>query len=332
MKRLHEGWDYRLYQIYIWGGLALIVVQILVSTLVFDALDLPGGQGFLVIIGPMLLWLAGILLYWWWVFLFKGSRELEKELSLAPGQGVPGIKALRSWSTLHQAMAVYGGNVDELVKNDKRARRPIIVWYGGLNLLAIWIIGPIVLGSLGLIPADAAEIWLVGIGVGLVLMLVGTPFLVGWGGRRAEDAYFAPLGLALTERPKLEADLIALIAGGQIPIPDGPATAEGERRGRLVHIEKMGRTSLTVVRAAVPAFGVQSGNGKLVADEGAPEAVTRALRSLRKAKRWRGIVAHAGPEGIGISRQSRGTNMWLYDLWLAEYLLHRLSTAETPMS
>jgi len=70
---------------------------------------------------------------------------------------------------------------------------------------------------------------------------------------------------------------------------------------------------------------VQSKDGKLVPDEGAPESVARALKSLRKAKRWRGIVVHAGPEGIAIQRQSKGTNMWLYDLWLAEYLLDEIN-------
>ena len=75
----------------------------------------------------------------------------------------------------------------------------------------------------------------------------------------------------------------------------------------------------------MPEFVVQSNDGKLVPDKGAPEAVARALKSLRKAKRWRGIVAYAGPEGIGIQRQSRGTNMWLYDLWLAEYLTYEIN-------
>jgi hypothetical protein len=41
-------------------------------------------------------------------------------------------------------------------------------------------------------------------------------------------------------------------------------------------------------------------------------------------KLWRGIVGHAGPEGIAIQRQSTGTNMWLFDLWLAEHLLDEI--------
>ena len=72
-----------------------------------------------------------------------------------------------------------------------------------------------------------------------------------------------------------------------------------------------------------------SKEGKLLPDENAPEDVVNALKSLRKAKRWRGIKIFAGPEGIAIQRESRGTNMWLYDLWLAEYLLDKISTRQT---
>jgi hypothetical protein len=326
LKQLHQGLDYRLYKIYVWGGIALIVVHIFVSTLMFDALSLPGPQVFLLLAGPLLLWFAGILLYWWWVFLFKGNRELE-ELSQAQGQEVPGIKALRSWNTLHQAMAINGGNVEELIKNAKEANRPILLWYGGLNLLAVWVLGPIVLGSLEIMQSDWGNgiwIWIGGVFVGIALMLVGTPVLLSWGGKSAEKAYLAPLGLALTKTPGLEADVIGLIGGGQKLIPDGPAIVEGERHGRLIHIETIDKHSLTVVQAKVPEFKVQSNDGKLVLDKGAPEAVARALKSLRKAKRWRGIAVYAGPEGIGIQRQSKGTNMWLYDLWLAEYLLDEI--------
>jgi hypothetical protein len=102
MKRLHQGLDYTLYTIYIWGGLALVVVYTVVATLVFATLSLPGPQASVRLFGPVLLYFAGILLYWWWVFLFKGNREL-KELSQEREreQGVPGIKALKRWNTLH---------------------------------------------------------------------------------------------------------------------------------------------------------------------------------------------------------------------------------------
>ena len=142
MKQLHSGLDYKLYQVYVWAGLPAIVIYIVVSILVFGALNSP--QPFLVIAGPMLLWFAGILLYWWWVFAFKGLRDLEKEIE-AQSPGLPGVPALKSWNTLHQAMAISGGNVEALLENEKKARLPIILWFGGVNLLVVWILCPIAL-------------------------------------------------------------------------------------------------------------------------------------------------------------------------------------------
>jgi predicted nucleic acid-binding Zn ribbon protein len=51
-------------------------------------------------------------------------------------------------------MAVNGGSVEEFIKNARRANRPILVWYGIVSLLAVWIFAPIVLGSLELINPD----------------------------------------------------------------------------------------------------------------------------------------------------------------------------------
>jgi hypothetical protein len=93
-----------------------------------------------------------------------------------------------------------------------------------------------------------------------------------------------------------------------------------------VYIETIDRYSLTVLQANLLEFRVHSDDGKLIPDRDAPEAVAKALQSLRKAKRWRGIEVNASPEGIGVQRESKGTNMWLYDLWLAEYLLDKIGT------
>jgi hypothetical protein len=322
MKQLHEGLDYTLYKIYIVAGITLIVIWTFVSTLVYDVHNLPNPQPFFIIIAPIMLWFTGILLYWWWVFLFKGSRELEKLVEVQE-KGIPGIKSLKSWNTLHQAMANYGGSVEELRRNEKKARRPILIWFGCMNLLVVWIFGPITLGSLGIFQLSLG-VWLGGTFVWVVLMLAVTYFLLGWGGGAAEKAYLAPLGLAITQMPGLNPDAMGLMGGGQMMIPDGAAIVEGERRGRSVHIETIDRYSLTVLQANLPEFRVQSDDGKLVPDGGAPEVVANAIQSLRKAKRWRGIEVNAGPEGIGVQRISKGTNMWLYDLWLAEYLLEKI--------
>ena len=324
MKQLHEGLDYKLYQIYIWGGLPLIVIYVVVAVLVFDTPSLDSPIDFLVTAGPLMIWFAGILLYWWWVFLFKGNKELE-ELTQTQDERIPGISALKSWNNLHQAMAISGGDVEELIKNAKKANRPMILWYGSTNLIAIWICGYITLGNLGIIKGN--DIWplLYGAFIWIGVMIFGTPFLLGWGSKSAEKAYLAPLGLAITQVPGLKPDVIGMIGGGQMLIPDGPAIVEGERHGRLVHIETIDKHSLTVLQARLPEFKVLSKEGKLTPDANVPEHVVDALKGLRKAKRWQGIEVYAGPDGIAVQRESKGTNMWLYDLWLAEYLLDKIS-------
>jgi len=332
VKQLHEGLDYKLYQIYAWGGLFLLVIYIVVTALILESRNQLGSAGGPLIIIPMMLWFGGILLYWWWVFLFKGNKELQ-ELAQSPIKGFPGIDSLKNWNKLHQAMAVHGGDVKEFIKNAKRANRPMIVWFGLVNLLPCWIFGPFVLGFLGLMPVAAPDtqlrIWVGGAVVWAVLMLVLTYVLLGWGGRAAEKAYLAPLGLTVTTMPGLTPDVIGMIGGGQKLIPDGPAIVEGERYGRLVHIETIDKYSLTVLEAKLPEFKVQSKEGKLIPDKNAPGEVLDALKSLRKAKRWQGIEVYAGPDGIAIQRESKGTNMWLYDLWLAEYLLDKISTGQS---
>jgi hypothetical protein len=63
MKQLHQGLDYTLYKIYAFGGGPVYAIYVLTATLIFDALSLPGPIVFLVLGGPLMLWIAGILLY-----------------------------------------------------------------------------------------------------------------------------------------------------------------------------------------------------------------------------------------------------------------------------
>ena len=58
------------------------------------------------------------------------------------------------------------------------------------------------------------------------------------------------------------------------------------------------------------------------------EEVLDTLKNLRKAKRWQGIEVYAASKGIAARREFKGTNMWLYDLWLAKYLLDKINTGQ----
>jgi hypothetical protein len=320
----HQGLDYKLYKIYIWGGLPILVIYLFIAMVVFEVHIRLGSKGFLALLLPIMIWIAGIFLYWWWVFLIKDRMELDEKIQIQEGD-IPGIKSLRNWSTLHQAMAISGGNIEELKKNYTKAKLPLLIWYGTSNLLALWIFCPITLGSLGILKGFGLGTWLAGVFVLIVVMLVGTPLLLWIGSKTAGKAYLASLGLEITEVPRLKPDVISGIGGSQQLIPDGTDIIEGERLGRLVHIETIGKHSLTVLQANSPEFRVSSEAGKLIPEKGAPDRVVAALKSLRKAKRWQGIQILSDHQGIGIQRHSKGTNMWLYDLWLAEYLLDKIS-------
>jgi hypothetical protein len=267
--------------------------------------------------------------YWWWVFLLKGNRELKALVRERP-ESHPELGALKSWNTLHQAMALYGGDTDELIKAERASRLPVLIWYGSVNAFLVWILGCLWMGWLGIlpsrpnhdIPADPYfPIMIVGIFVWIGVMVVGTPFLMGWASRGGEAAYLAPLGLEVVESPSLP---LYMLGGDQGAVPPGLTVVEGMRHGRPVHIEVMGKHTVTLVQADRPPFAVHSRAGKLVADGDPPPFVKRGLKGLRKAKRWRGIEVTGGPDGVAVERESKGQNMWLYDLWLAERLLEGL--------
>jgi len=38
---IHQGWDYKLYKVYIWGGLPILVIYLLIAVIVFEAPNLP---------------------------------------------------------------------------------------------------------------------------------------------------------------------------------------------------------------------------------------------------------------------------------------------------
>ena len=99
----------------------------------------------------------------------------------------------------------------------------------------------------------------------------------------------------------------------------------GERRGRSVRIELLDRHVRTLVQGQPPNFVLRSPDGKLILDGEGLASVGKAIKPLRKARRWRGIQVEGGPEGIAVIRESRRQNMWLYDLWLAEYLLEKFT-------
>jgi hypothetical protein len=308
------GGDSIFYRIYIVGGLIGIVVAVVGTAALFDPHGTTGGTlyvGFTCVT----LFFAGILAYWWWQLLFRSYGDPKRMVEEA-SDGTPEIKALKSWSTLSEAMAIHGGNVDEQIELEKAARRPMIEFFGWMTVSAIYVFVSMWLYLLNILPSAVIPCVAMGVIFLAIVMLVRTYFLLGGGARASEHAYLAPLGLALVETPT--ADLIDMVPHlGQSDAADVTVLA-GIRHKRPVQIVIAGKLTYTMVRSPAPRFAIESQKGRLVAVEGAPTSISRALRGLRKAKRWVGMSVQAGPKGILVQR-TPGRR-----LWLAEWLLEQL--------
>lgn len=171
-------------------------------------------------------------------------------------------------------------------------------------------------------------------------LLIGAPLIVIvalWGSFRAlapggemDRGYdnvgraMAPLGLEVTERPKVNIETREATTGRVGPKLSGALVLSGERNGRRVSIRLGGdeRTGASEVSVAAPAaeFSAKSRDGRVRPSDGAPENVVGALQEVPNSTRWKKVTVAGGPEGIKIVRKSGEQSDWLCDLWLAERL------------
>jgi hypothetical protein len=171
-------------------------------------------------------------------------------------------------------------------------------------------------------------------------LLIGAPLIVLlalWGSFRAlapggemDRGYdnvgraMAPLGLEVTERPKVNIETREATTGRVGPKVSGALVLSGERHGRRVSIRLggEGRSGASEVSVAAPApeFSAKSRDGRVRPEDGAPEAVVAALKDVPNSTRWKKVTIAAGPEGIEVVRKSGEQSDWLCDLWLAERL------------
>jgi hypothetical protein len=174
-------------------------------------------------------------------------------------------------------------------------------------------------------------------------LLIGGPLIVIaalWGSIRAlmpggemDRGYdnagkaMAPLGLEVTERPKVNIETREATTGRVGPKISGALVLSGERRGRRVSIRLGGeeRTGVSEVRVAAPApvpeFSAKSRDGRVRPADGTPENVIAALKSAPNSTRWKKVAVEGGPEGIVVTRKGGEQADWLCDLWLAERLV-----------
>jgi hypothetical protein len=135
-----------------------------------------------------------------------------------------------------------------------------------------------------------------------------------------------PLGLSLTERPK-----VRMVqrwptdpTGGYSARLFGPLTMTGERHGRGIDIRQVPEegTSEVTVHASVPNFEAKAKDGRFSIEDGASNAAA-VLRGVSASDRWRGVEVHGGHDGIVVERKG-DPGAWLCDLWLAERLAEQL--------
>ncbi len=145
----------------------------------------------------------------------------------------------------------------------------------------------------------------------------------------ASDAYLEPLGLRVTETPKV--GVRPRYGGsGMQSAAYGPTVMSGTRHGRKVRIELEGSEYETTVSGRTPSFSVAGADGRLATKGDAPAAVKESLEPLSADPRWREVEVEGGADGIAVRRRLRGSAsteaLWMDDLWLAE----RLADAVRP--
>jgi hypothetical protein len=161
------------------------------------------------------------------------------------------------------------------------------------------------------------------IGVYLLYLLVRIFMPSGAVGKalRASAEMLSPLGLDMTQQPRvgLERRFGQPGYSGKLV---GTYALEGERHGRHVSVRRSGEgPTVIAVGGAYPEFTVKSNGDRLRAGGRAPPEVGRALGSLSRSKRWKGMDLEAGGDGITVERRRDSSGFdWLCDLWLAERL------------
>lgn len=297
MSDSEKPWYHDPYRLFIVLGLTTIVLLTIGSAMYTESIgDHDSRLPIFVGGGAVSAFLLIILAIWWVQILAGGRTEIRQLRELASSQPPP-LSALKSWNTLYQHMVYYGGVPDILEHETVRNQRKLVEWYAWANLLVLFPIINVWLYLLGHVSQERFLDYVPPILVGLIiLMLLRTYMLLG---KRGD--YEPQMAAAL--RLKTE------IGDGKLFI--------GMRNGHAVRIESRGRHSTTRLEAPTPNFEIESVEGKLKGVGKLPASLAAAL-DLPKAKRWRGIHVSGGRGSLRIERESRGQNMWLYDLWLAE--------------
>jgi len=313
MKGTGAGWDSCLYRIFIVGGFLFVIA----STVITAVLSPDDGQMALYVgIGSVSIFMVLVVGYWvvQIVFLGYGSMKLA---DLSHKRDINDLSVLGNWNTLFAAMVTEGGDPESMKEAARKGNSSLVIWFLWAAVVALFPILLMVPYAFGLLDWSYIRYGVI-FYLGVVVFMGFLSFFLGGRATKAgEEVILAPLGLKLTGLPDV-------VATGTGPGVRGATVMEGTRFGRAGRITvEMGRVT-THVEYPVPGFVVKSRAGDLEVESGAPAAVDQALQKLRKAKRWESLEISGDKTGITATRNRKGQNMWLYDLWLIERIVHEI--------
>jgi hypothetical protein len=172
-----------------------------------------------------------------------------------------------------------------------------------------------------------------------VPILIGAPLIAGYAlikglgvaGGGLDRGYenvglaMAPLGLAVTERPRVGVTPRMAPSDGLKTQVTGGLQLAGRRHGRRVEIHNEGGASTITVVAAAAEFTARSSDGKIRAKRGTvPDAVEAALGAIPASVDWKNLAVSSTGSLIEVRRKHSDQRLMLADLWLAERLADSL--------
>ena len=146
-------------------------------------------------------------------------------------------------------------------------------------------------------------------------------------GYERTDRAMAPLGLEVTERPRIRIEPRVAQPGMRSRL-EGAVVLSGKRHGRDVSVRFESGVVRPVSEVAVaveaPEFELEVRDGRLRAADGTPASVNAATAELPASTKWQGVRVEGCPDGIVLQRKGNAQGEWLCDLWLAERLAEAL--------
>lgn len=314
MKDTGAGWDSCLYRIFVIGWIAAVVAGVLLA-----AFLAPGNSRLPLYIGGggMIGFIVVLLAYWWFQIAIKGyGSALPPQETAAPS---PSPNILESWNALFDAMSIQNENREQAKVLQKQAGSPLLVWFGMLAGLTLYILVFMGLYLAEIISPEQVRYLGYSVPVLAILMYAIGRGLVRRANRANEALVFAPLGLSLISTPEMM--IFPTADGSPRASARGDLVLAGRRHGRAVQINIGSAKTTTLVEEPSAQFEIKNARGEFEATANPHESVRRILDGIRPTKHWDGVILRGNGQGVSAERTGGSHNMWLYDLWLIEHIL-----------